>query len=90
MPCAYWLPLGKKFLHRHGLRRNIFQCQDAVDRGPIGALDDAMMKVILRLFLIARHDGNVRFVPEADIELQRAKIEEGATRHFSLFRAVAS
>src|SRR6516225_5902735 len=49
--------LGEIFLHRYGLRRNIFQRQDAVHGRPVGALDNAMMKIIFG-FVFGRSAGD--------------------------------
>src|SRR5215510_9359022 len=41
--------LGEVFLHRHGVGADVLQRQDAVDRRPVGVLDDAVLIIVLRL-----------------------------------------
>src|SRR5215813_1921145 len=52
--------LGEVFLHRHGVGADVLQRQDAVDRRPVGVLDDAVLIIVLGLAFgrLARDDAD--------------------------------
>src|SRR5580700_9648948 len=70
--------LGQIFLHRHGLRRDVLQRQNAVDRRPVGVLDDAVMEILLG-FLLGRPAGDNSNRVAADLAaLRNRRVLRGA------------